>query len=78
MSQVLIYSSAQCPYCERAKLLLQSKGLSYTEIRVDLDEIERDKMITRSGRRTVPQIFIDDTHIGGCDDLHAFFSIASV
>ena len=73
MSQVLVYSAAHCPYCERAKMLLQKKGLSYTEIRVDLDETERDKMIARSGRRTVPQIFIDDQHIGGCDDLYAFF-----
>jgi glutaredoxin 3 len=73
MSQVLIYSSAYCPYCERAKMLLQAKGLLYTEIRVDLDETERDKMIARSGRRTVPQIFIDDKHIGGCDDLYAYF-----
>ena len=73
MSQVLIYSAAYCPYCERAKMLLQAKGLSYTEIRVDLDKTERDKMIALSGRRTVPQIFIDDKHIGGCDDLHAFF-----
>lgn len=73
MNQVLIYSAANCHFCERAKQLLQAKGMAYTEIRVDLDETEREKMIARSGRRTVPQIFIDDKHIGGCDDLHAFF-----
>ena len=73
MKKILIYTTATCPYCVRAKQLLQSKGLTYTEIRVDLDDIERDKMITRSGRRTVPQIFFDDEHIGGCDDLYAYF-----
>ena len=57
----------------RAKQLLQAKGLVFTEIRVDLDDIEREKMIALSGRRTVPQIFIDDKHIGGCDDLYAHF-----
>lgn len=74
MKKVLIYTSAVCPYCVRAKQLLQAKGLAYTEIRVDLDDAEREKMIARSGRRTVPQIFIDDDHIGGCDDLYAYFS----
>ena len=74
MSKVIIYSSATCPYCDRAKRLLEKKGMTYTEIRVDLDEAEREKMITLSGRRTVPQIFIDDQHIGGCDDLYAYFS----
>ena len=73
MKKVLIYSSATCPYCVRAKQLLKEEGLSYTEIRVDLDDVEREKMITLSGRRTVPQIFIDDQHIGGCDDLYAYF-----
>ncbi len=73
MKKALIYTTAICPYCVRAKQLLHEKGLVYTEIRVDLDDIEREKMITRSGRRTVPQIFIDDKHIGGCDDLYAYF-----
>ena len=73
MKKVLIYTAAVCPYCVRAKQLLQAKGLVYTEIRVDLDDAEREKMIARSGRRTVPQIFIDDDHIGGCDDLYAYF-----
>lgn len=73
MKNVLIYTTATCPYCVRAKQLLQQKGLAYTEVRVDLDDTERDKMIALSGRRTVPQIFIDDNHIGGCDDLYAYF-----
>ena len=73
MSNVLIYTSDICPYCVRAKQLLKAKGLVYTEIRVDLDDTEREKMIERSGRRTVPQIFIDDHHVGGCDDLYAYF-----
>lgn len=73
MKTVLIYTSEICPYCTVAKQLLKDKGLSYTEIRVDLDEKAREIMIERSGRRTVPQIFIDDEHIGGCDDLFAYF-----
>ena len=73
MKKVILYSTATCPYCVQAKQLLQTNGLTYTEIRVDLDEMERDKMIARSGRRTVPQIFIDDEHIGGFDDLYAYF-----
>lgn len=73
MKKVRIYTSATCPYCVRAKQLLKEKGLEYTEIRVDLDDTERDKMIALSGRRTVPQIFFDDQHIGGCDDLYAYF-----
>jgi glutaredoxin 3 len=72
MNEVLIYTSASCPYCVQAKRLLQEKGMTYTEIRVDLDENAREEMIARSGRRTVPQMFIDDKHIGGCDDLHAY------
>ncbi len=73
MKNILIYTTAVCPYCVRAKQLLQTKGLAYTEIRVDLDEHEREKMIELSGRRTVPQIFIDGQHIGGSDDLYAYF-----
>ena len=73
MKTVIIYSTATCPYCVRAKQLLQAKDLVYKEIRVDLDDTERDKMIALSGRRTVPQIFIDDKHIGGYDDLYAYF-----
>ena len=73
MKNVVIYTTNTCPYCVMAKKLLQQKELSYTEIRVDLDDEEREKMIARSGRRTVPQIFIDETHIGGYDDLYAYF-----
>ena len=76
MEPVIIYTSAHCPYCERAKQLLQRKGIVYTEIRVDLDDAERENMINRSGRRTVPQIFFGEQHIGGCDDLHAYFNVA--
>ena len=69
--RVIIYSSANCPYCVRAKQFFDNKGIKYTEIRVDLDPTKRDEMIKITGRRTVPQIFINDKHIGGCDDLMA-------
>lgn len=71
MSKVVVYSSANCSYCVRAKDLLDRKGIAYQEIRVDLDPAERDVMVQRSGRRTVPQIFINDKPIGGYDDLYA-------
>lgn len=71
MPNIIIYSSEQCPYCVRAKHLLDTKQAAYTEIRIDVDSTQRDIMMERSGRRTVPQIFIDDIHIGGCDDLYA-------
>lgn len=71
MPDIIIYSSEHCPYCVRAKQLLDNKQARYTEIRVDLDPAQRDIMIARSGRRTVPQIFINDIHVGGCDDLYA-------
>jgi glutaredoxin 3 len=74
MNQVVIYTAAHCPYCDRAKQLLQKKGMAYTEIAVDTNDAEREIMIARSGRRTVPQIFIDDKPIGGCDDLYALYS----
>lgn len=73
MKKILIYTTNTCPYCIMAKKLLQDKQLSFTEIRVDLDDKEREKMITLSGRRTVPQIFIDEDLIGGYDDLCAYF-----
>ncbi len=66
---VTIYLAGWCPYCERAKALLDRKGVVYTSI--DVDAAGRTEMIERSGRRTVPQIFIADRHIGGCDDLYA-------
>lgn len=71
MSNVVVYSSANCSYCIRAKELLEKKGIPFEEIRVDLDTAQRDIMIERSGRRTVPQIFINNQPIGGYDDLYA-------
>jgi glutaredoxin 3 len=71
MATVIVYSSANCPYCVRAKELLNNKGIHYQEIMVDLDPAQREIMMERSGRRTVPQIFINDHPIGGYDDLYA-------
>jgi glutaredoxin 3 len=72
MAKIVMYSTAVCPYCVRAEQLLQRKGVTDIEkIRVDLDPSKRQEMETRvPGARTVPQIFIDDLHVGGCDDLH--------
>jgi glutaredoxin 3 len=70
--QVTMYSTAVCPYCIRAEQLLKSKGVAEIEkIRVDLDPQRRDEMMQRTGRRTVPQIYIGQTHVGGFDDLAA-------
>jgi glutaredoxin 3 len=72
MSKVEIYTTQYCPFCIKAKQLLSSKGVDFTEYPVDGDQEAREKMTKRAGgSRTVPQIFIDDAHIGGCDDLHA-------
>nr|WP_211337020.1 glutaredoxin 3 [Marinicella litoralis] len=71
MNKIIIYSTQLCPYCNAAKQLLNSKGLKYEEIRVDLDRQERAIMMQRSGRTSVPQIFIGEKHIGGFDDLNA-------
>ena len=72
MQPVTMYTTAVCPYCIRAKQVLKSKGVeAITEIRVDADPSARSTMMERTGRRTVPQIFIGDTHVGGCDDLVA-------
>jgi glutaredoxin 3 len=72
MARIEIYTSAFCGYCARAKRLLIDKGQSFDEIDVTMDAVRRDEMVTRSGGgRTVPQIFINDQHIGGSDDLHA-------
>jgi len=68
---ITLYTTAWCPYCQRAKSLLAAKNLSFTEIDVDGAPGLREEMITRSRRRTVPQIFIGEQHVGGCDDLHA-------
>ena len=72
MAKVLMYATAVCPYCIRAEQLLRAKGVQEIEkIRVDLDPARRLEMMQRTGRRTVPQIYIDSTHVGGCDDLYA-------
>ena len=72
MTPVTIYSTAVCPYCIRATRLLQERGVTaFNEIRIDQNPTERDAMIERTGRRTVPQIFIGDHHVGGHDDLVA-------
>ncbi|UCV29147.1 glutaredoxin 3 [Ferribacterium limneticum] len=69
---VLMYTTAVCPYCIRAKQLLSARGVTQIEeVRVDLDPERRDEMMLKTKRRTVPQIFIGDTHVGGCDDLYA-------
>ncbi|MFO2972459.1 glutaredoxin 3 [Legionella pneumophila serogroup 10] len=71
MNEVILYTTGYCPYCIKAKELLDKKKVIYTEIRVDLQPELREEMIQKSGRRTVPQIFINNQAIGGCDDLYA-------
>jgi glutaredoxin 3 len=68
---VTMYATSWCPYCSRARKLLESKGVKFQLIDVEEAPEKRAEMQTRSGRRTVPQIFIGDQHVGGCDDLHA-------
>lgn len=68
---VLMYTKPTCPYCARARALLGEKGVAYREIDISGDAKKREEMIARSGRRTVPQIFIGEHHVGGCDDLSA-------
>jgi glutaredoxin 3 len=71
-AKVLMYATAVCPFCVRAEGLLRRKGVSEIEkVRIDLDPERRDEMMARTGRRTVPQIYIGDYHVGGCDDLFA-------
>jgi glutaredoxin 3 len=75
MKPVKMYTTAVCPYCIRAKQILKAKGVdAIEEIRVDMQPDERLRMMEVTGRRTVPQIFIGDTHVGGCDDLIALDS----
>ncbi len=69
--KIEIYTWSRCPFCIRAKALLDKKGVEYTEYCIDGDETARSKMAERAGRKSLPQIFIDDQHIGGCDDIHA-------
>ncbi len=72
MAQITIYTKPYCPYCIRAVSLLEKKGAEFTEIEAAFDPAKRQEMIQRSGgRATFPQIFIDDRHIGGCDDMMA-------
>lgn len=74
MPNVRIYTTPICPYCARAKSLLSKKGVAFEEVDVYMDGAARKEMMDKSGRRTVPQIFIGERHIGGCDDLHALES----
>ena len=75
MAKVEIYTGEHCPHCVRAKDLLKRKGVEFIEIRVDNDVDKRSEMLAKSnGKRTIPQIFIDGVHIGGCDDLYALDS----
>ncbi|MBM3569925.1 MAG: glutaredoxin 3 [Alphaproteobacteria bacterium] len=72
MATVEIYTTAFCPFCYRAKQLLADKGVAYKEIDVDMTAGARAEMVQRAGgRRTVPQVFVDGKHVGGCDDLYA-------
>jgi glutaredoxin 3 len=70
-SGIVMYTTNWCPYCERARRLFKAKGASFSEIDVESAPEKRAEMLARSGRRTVPQIFIGDTHVGGSDDLAA-------
>jgi glutaredoxin 3 len=71
-AKVLMYTTAVCPYCIRAKQLLAARGVTeIEEVRVDLDPARREEMMEKTKRRTVPQIYIGETHVGGCDDLYA-------
>jgi glutaredoxin 3 len=72
MPEVEVYTTPVCPYCRSAKELLRRKGVEFREINVDGEPQRRAEMIARAnGRRTVPQVFVGDTHVGGCDDLYA-------
>ncbi|HTN30644.1 MAG TPA: glutaredoxin 3 [Pseudomonas sp.] len=71
MNDVVIYTTAWCPYCIRAKLLLERKGVAFKEIAVDGSPSLRAEMAAKAGRTSVPQIWIGERHVGGCDDLHA-------
>jgi len=72
MQKITMYSTAVCPFCVRAERLLKAKGVAdIDKVRVDLDPPRRIEMVQRTGRRTVPQIFIGEQHVGGCDELYA-------
>ena len=70
MAKVLMYCTAACPFCQAAERLLIDKGVKIDKVRVDLEPARRAEMMQKSGRRTVPQIWIGERHIGGCDDLY--------
>ena len=77
--EIVVYSTNYCPYCVKAKRLLERKGLQYTEINIENNEVLRNEMIEKAkGRRTVPQIFIGEWHIGGCDDLHSLENVGEL
>jgi glutaredoxin 3 len=76
--RVVMYVTGWCPYCDRARHLLESKGARFEEIDIDEHPEARAQMIARSGRRTVPQIFIGEIHVGGSDDLHALDAAGSL
>ncbi len=69
--RITLYTSAVCAYCVAAKNFLRSKGLEWTEVRIDTDPAERERMVALAGRTSVPQIFVGDTHVGGYDDMMA-------
>jgi glutaredoxin 3 len=71
MPNITVYTTKVCPYCVKAKDLLKRKGAAYTEISAEDDEVRDAMIIKAGGRRTVPQIFVGETHVGGCDDLYA-------
>lgn len=71
LAKVLMYTTAACPFCQSAERLLAEKGIAVDRIRVDLEPARRAEMMHKSGRRTVPQIWIGERHVGGCDDLYA-------
>lgn len=71
MADVIIYTRDGCPYCVRAKALLDSKGAAYRELNASRDPAVREEMMERSGRNTFPQVFVNGQHLGGCDDIHA-------
>jgi glutaredoxin 3 len=74
-AKVEVYTWRTCPFCIRAKALLRDKGIDFVEYAIDGDEVARNQMAQRAnGRRSLPQIFIDDLHVGGCDDIHALDS----
>lgn len=71
MARVVMYATAACPFCQSAERLLIAKGAAIEKIRIDLEPERRAEMMKKSGRRTVPQIWIGERHVGGCDDLYA-------